>query len=322
MHQVGARNVGVSTHLQTGLLSWPDIEPMTALARKIRSGWQNVVNRNVVVASELKKGNSVMPKHDHPPSFPFYVDDFIADSAVDAMTNQELGIYIRLLCKAWKEDPVGTLPNDDQLLSRWAKESIAAWKKCRAGVLRAFRVEGDRLHQKRMKDVWQKVIEHREAKSRAGKKGMANRWQNNNTVNNTAITDGITKNNLPSPSSFSFSYKDGDVCKSILSGEEGERLLDRARRIQSRTKIDCRDPDDRKLIAKLAVLWELGDFSDEDIEHVLQSFGSATIKKRGAYLHKCMATRCELQHKDFNGLLARTTIPAVLLVPAIAGANA
>lgn len=255
-----------------------------------------------------------MPKQDHPPSFPFYVDDFIADSAVDAMSNQELGIYIRLLCKAWKEDPVGTLPVDDHLLARWAKETPAIWRKCKAGVFRAFKIEDGRLHQKRMKEVWDKVLEYREAKSRAGKKGMERRWQNDNT----AITEPITKNNLPSPSpsSFSTNSKDVDVIGNVLSGDEPERLRAKARHIQKATKIDTNNLGDRELIAKTAVLWDAGEFSEADIESVLQSFKSGNIKNRGAYLHRSLANQCTSMHKDFGGLLARTTVPMCLLIPA------
>lgn len=124
-----------------------------------------------------------MPKDNHPPYFPLYVDDFISDSAVDAMTNEELGIYTRLLCKAWKEEPAGTIPDDDRILSNWAKTTASRWKHCREGVLRAFILRGGRLHQKRMILEWSKLMAKMATLSEAGKRGAEKRWGSDSQAN-------------------------------------------------------------------------------------------------------------------------------------------
>ncbi len=263
-----------------------------------------------------------MPAQNHPPAFQFYVDDFVSDSAVDAMSNDELGIYIRLLCKAWKEEPVGTIPNDDRILANWGKTTAAGWKRAKPSILRAFQDCGDgRLHQKRMKTEWQKLLDYRAERSRAGSKGADKRWQGNGSANGSAILlpspsheNSMAKNSIPSPSSFSSSYKDGDVIKVVPSGEGTESLVAKARHIQKATKINIGNASDRELIAKTAVLWDAGEFSEDDIEHVLQSFKSTNIKNRGAYLHKSLANHCNVMRKDFGGLLARTTIPICLII--------
>ncbi len=139
-----------------------------------------------------------MPKDNHPPYFPFFVDDFISDSAVDAMTNEEVGIYVRFLCKAWKEDPAGTIPDDDHILSNWAKTTPAAWKRCRKGVLRAFAsIEGGRLLQKRMKVEWDKLAERLAERSESGKRGAAKRWQSDSYANGQALADQCGGNGKP-----------------------------------------------------------------------------------------------------------------------------
>jgi uncharacterized protein YdaU (DUF1376 family) len=263
-----------------------------------------------------------MPAPNHPPAFQFYVDDFVSDSAVDAMSNDELGIYIRLLCKAWKEEPVGTIPDDDRILANWGKTSASGWKRAKPAILRAFRsAEDGRLHQKRMETEWQKLLEYRAERSRAGARGADKRWHNDSSANGSAIVlpsssheKSVAKNSIPSPSSFSSSNKDGDVIENVLLGEETEGLISKARRLQKLTKIDIRNAGDRELIAKTAVLWDAGEFSEADIEHVLQSFKSPNIKNRGAYLHKSLANHCDLMRKDFGGLLARTTVPMCLLL--------
>lgn len=265
-----------------------------------------------------------MPKPSHPPAFQFYVDDFVSDSAVDAMSNDELGIYIRLLCKAWKEEPVGTIPDDDRILANWGKTTPAVWKRAKPSILRAFRAGDDgRLHQKRMESEWQKLLAHREERSRSGKKGADGKWHKPDAGDGKQMAEPskshqkpMAKNGFPSPSpsSSSFSYlKDVDVSEVInLGGQEG--LLAKAKHILRSTKIDMGNQGDRELVAKVAVLWSDGEFSEADIEHVLHSFKGSGIKNRGAYLHRSLANHCTAIGKDFGGLLARTTVPMSLLI--------
>lgn len=50
-----------------------------------------------------------MPGTDRPPSFQFFPRDFISDPSVQALTLEELGAYIRLLCFAWMQEKQGYL---------------------------------------------------------------------------------------------------------------------------------------------------------------------------------------------------------------------
>jgi uncharacterized protein YdaU (DUF1376 family) len=49
--------------------------------------------------------------------FPFYVDAWLGSEAVAAMSPEERGAYIQLLCYAWKSADCG-LPDDDEVLAR------------------------------------------------------------------------------------------------------------------------------------------------------------------------------------------------------------
>lgn len=100
-----------------------------------------------------------LPKDHHPPFFPFYVDDFMNDGVVDAMTNEEIGVYIRLLCKAWKEAPVGSVPDDDRVLAQWARLTPFVWSAMKPHVMAAFRLSrrDGRYHQRRMELEWAKL---------------------------------------------------------------------------------------------------------------------------------------------------------------------
>ena len=113
------------------------------------------------------------------PAFPFYVDDFLADKNVQAMTLFQTGVYIRLICFAWKEEQTGTLPDDDDLFASLAKLSMAKWKANKDKIMRAFyygdgtdgRPNDGRWHQKRLEKEHQKQVDRRERLAQAGRKG-------------------------------------------------------------------------------------------------------------------------------------------------------
>jgi uncharacterized protein YdaU (DUF1376 family) len=107
--------------------------------------------------------------------FPFYPDDFSGDAIVEAMTTEEVGAYLLLLCKAWREEPAGSIPDDDRVLARWARLTPTKWRAARPAVLRAFVLgEDKRLHQKRMRAEFARVLE-KSAKARAS---CVQRWKN------------------------------------------------------------------------------------------------------------------------------------------------
>jgi uncharacterized protein YdaU (DUF1376 family) len=120
-----------------------------------------------------------MPSDEKPPAFLLYVSDFTSDGNVEAMTTQEVGAYILLLCKAWKEEPAGSLPDDDSTLARWSRLTPAQWAKCRAAVLTPFRKREDgRLHQPRMQKEFAKLRGVRASRSQAAKRAADARWHN------------------------------------------------------------------------------------------------------------------------------------------------
>lgn len=108
----------------------------------------------------------------------FYVKDFSCDGVVEAMSTEAVGAYILLLCKAWYENPPGSIPNDDQVLARWARTDATRWAECRAAVLAAFTLGGDgRFHQKRLRLEFDKQRANSSKRSEAGEKGAQSRWQ-------------------------------------------------------------------------------------------------------------------------------------------------
>lgn len=104
----------------------------------------------------------------HPPAFLFYPDDFSSDGKVEAMTTEEVGAYMLLLCKSWRESPPGSIPSDDVVLARWARLTADRWTVCRTAVLAAFTFGPDsRWHQKRLRREYDKLKASRKEKQRA-----------------------------------------------------------------------------------------------------------------------------------------------------------
>lgn len=112
-----------------------------------------------------------------PPYFPFYPNDFVGDGRVEAMETNAVGAYILLLCKAWYEKPAGTLPDDDELLSRWARMSRIDWSKIKSSVMSAFTLKGSRWVQKRMKREHAKALDLIRKKAAGGSEGAKRRWE-------------------------------------------------------------------------------------------------------------------------------------------------
>ena len=71
-----------------------------------------------------------------PPAFQFYPKDFLADDNTAAMTNEELGAYIRLLCHVWIAE--NHLAGDEEKLRKLAMALPCDWQKISYAVLSCF----------------------------------------------------------------------------------------------------------------------------------------------------------------------------------------
>lgn len=107
-----------------------------------------------------------------PSFFAFYPADFANDINVEAMSTLQVGAYVLLLCKAWQSDPPASLPNDDQILARFARVDAAVWQEIRAGVLVPFRLGTDgKLHSKRLRLEYDNALKRMRIAKENGRKG-------------------------------------------------------------------------------------------------------------------------------------------------------
>lgn len=171
-----------------------------------------------------------MPKDSGPPAFLFYPDDFSSDGKVEAMTTEEVGAYILLLCKAWRETPAGSIPNNDLVLARWARLTPSRWAECRTAVLAAFSLGSDsRLHQKRLRSEYYKLKAQRAARSEAAKTAADARWANTNRMRDASDSqcDSNAISCLPTSTSTSISNtKTGGAGGDLKNGFGGKRRVD------------------------------------------------------------------------------------------------
>lgn len=74
------------------------------------------------------------------PAFRFYPSDFVGSPTVQAMDLHEVGAYTLLLCTAWNAERHGYLPDDENLLRRWARMTREQWAESRNLLLSKFPV--------------------------------------------------------------------------------------------------------------------------------------------------------------------------------------
>jgi uncharacterized protein YdaU (DUF1376 family) len=108
-----------------------------------------------------------------PPAFQFYPSDFLGDPPVIAMTLEERGAYITLLCIAWME---GGIPSEATALQRLLRLPPKRFERIWSAVKPCWRSGGrGRLVNPRMEEV----RAEREAFSKKAQAAARTRWERN-----------------------------------------------------------------------------------------------------------------------------------------------
>lgn len=129
-----------------------------------------------------------MPRDTEPNWFPFYVDDFLSDNVVDCMNTTQVGAYLLLLLRAFREKPPASLPDDDGRLARWARLTPAEWQDQKDGVLSAWTLGKDgRWYQAKLRAVYDKTCSLLSKRAEAGRAGAAAKWQTHSNANGKRI---------------------------------------------------------------------------------------------------------------------------------------
>jgi len=104
--------------------------------------------------------------------FPFYPADWLADTSV--LTLEEKGAYITIIATMY-------LQNDCSLFKRHIPNILGIkdnkkYEKLMYNILPLLIDEGDKVSQKRIREVKNKIKDIVDKKSKAGKKGAQGRW--------------------------------------------------------------------------------------------------------------------------------------------------
>lgn len=110
---------------------------------------------------------------ERPPAFQFYPKDFLTDGRVAAMTLQERGAYITLLCLCWMD---ASLPSDTARLARMVGEPAAAFVRIWPAIEPCFKKQDGRFVHPALDEERAQQAARRAASSQNGIKGAEKRW--------------------------------------------------------------------------------------------------------------------------------------------------
>lgn len=140
------------------------------------------------------------------PALPLWTDAYIGDTA--HLTNEEHGVYLRLLMIAWRS-PSCSLPDDDARLALMVGISTKKWKALRPTISAFWTIENGAWTQKRLTRE-RKFVRGKAEKNRSAAEA---RWQgksldNNNSDDADASSRHMPErcvNDAPTPTPFSVS---------------------------------------------------------------------------------------------------------------------
>lgn len=116
----------------------------------------------------------------YPPFCPWYVDAWLSDPHVQAMTPAARGAYFQLLMHAWRATPPCTIPGDDQQLATLAGMSLLEWSGVRDLVLAAWSRYRGRWRQKRLFAEFRASLKKMKSTRAKCTKAANARWNRNN----------------------------------------------------------------------------------------------------------------------------------------------
>jgi uncharacterized protein YdaU (DUF1376 family) len=110
------------------------------------------------------------------PSFPFYVNNFLASERVMCMSAEQIGAYVLLLCYQWNSD-YQSVPSDPEWL-RVATKCNGRWEQVGDAVLACYHPVPDqpgRMRNERLYHCWNERQKHSEHMAEIGKMGGRSR---------------------------------------------------------------------------------------------------------------------------------------------------
>lgn len=144
------------------------------------------------------------------PALPLWTDAYLGDTT--HLTTIEHGAYLLLLVTAWRSSGC-SLPDNDNLLARYARCTAGQWKRLRPILEPFFIVEKGMWRQARLIDEREAVRRHSEQQSAKGKAGAAAKALKRQQRTKAAAKSGLTPasaQDQPDASSQSLTHSSED----------------------------------------------------------------------------------------------------------------
>jgi uncharacterized protein YdaU (DUF1376 family) len=143
------------------------------------------------------RGKELTGEMKKPPAYQWYVRDWLSSPTRLSMSKAARSAYRDLLDYLW-DSGQARLPADQSKLRTMADCTEKEWAEFGPQVMANFVPFGEGfITNRKMRELWNERKSFIRSKSEAGRKGMAARWQKDNTV----ITQPITNDNSSSASS-------------------------------------------------------------------------------------------------------------------------
>jgi uncharacterized protein YdaU (DUF1376 family) len=166
-----------------------------------------------------------MKKKEKSPAFQLYPKDLLTDTAW--LSNEEFGVYVRLLLYAWIGLPgcaQGELPTSVEHLLRLTQLSQQDWERISGNLLPFFTQNGNgKMSQKRLMRELHKQVENRKNKQRAGLASATARQQKRNresTSRSGSVATGTPTESNSSTASATSVIKKKKVERKVLTPEQ------------------------------------------------------------------------------------------------------
>lgn len=130
------------------------------------------------------------------PAFQFYVGDWLSSPAVMAMDWDAKGVLVHLMAIAWRQDPAGTVPDDDAQLRRWCVGiGSRDWNRIRPQVFSAWVLEGGRWVLHWMVEQADRQAQYRATQAANGSRGGRPRKPMTFTTKTDGLANGSDSQN-------------------------------------------------------------------------------------------------------------------------------
>lgn len=121
------------------------------------------------------------------PWFPMYAADYLSSERVTALTLEQQGAFVRLMCSSWnagKGEP--SITTDAEAQAKVVGLPRKRWDRVKGPVLALFEQRGDRLYNAKMSKLWEIQRAKYELRAKAGREGGKARALNKQNGSNAS----------------------------------------------------------------------------------------------------------------------------------------